>query len=384
MTEPEKPVEESTSPELELPEESKIPEDMDLVAEMANRLVSDNQEYGRLVASMLASRQLYAMCLYELERLCEETNFKKATKVKDKDNLDVGAKLTESQMLMLKEVLINSAAVQAQQPFEEQHLFTGMLNTVFPWMRDVVTKHNDLQNKLQKEKFEEAEKERIEKDLVLRVPLLQDADEALSRKKPVMLIGERHLLNWLCGHLSESAMQEGSNVHQIIRLNASDKAVSTKPGVFELPATAWDKCAASNESFQRVYEQIIGSNLTNPADLLIVDDLFRCVEQMLIASVQMSITSGVNEAQKRFKRWTEKAGCLLIGCVPLDRKLRDKELNTPEYETLRMHNILKGVASENTTEDGVEYVKIFVGQHEVGRVSADELETYKESKIIVN
>ena len=77
MTEPEKPVEESTSPKLELPEESKIPEDMELVAEMANRLVSDNQEYGRLVASMLASRQLYAMCLYELERLCEETNFAK-------------------------------------------------------------------------------------------------------------------------------------------------------------------------------------------------------------------------------------------------------------------------------------------------------------------
>ena len=68
----------------------------------------------------------------------------------------------------------------------------------------------------------------------------------------------------------------------------------------------------------------------------------------------------------------------------LDRKLRDKELNTPEYETLRMHNILRGVASETITEDGVEYVKIFVGQHEVGRVPADELETYKESKIIVN
>ena len=102
-------------------------------------------------------------------------------------------------------------------------------------------------------------------------------------------------------------MQEGSNVHQIIRLNASDKAVSTEPGVFELPATAWDKCASSNEAFQRVYEQLIGSNLTNPADLLIVDDLFKCVEQMLISSVQMSITSGVNEAQKRFKRWSEKA-----------------------------------------------------------------------------
>ena len=54
-------------------------------------------------------------------------------------------------------------------------------------MRDVVTKHNDLQNKLQKERFEEAEKERIEKDLVLRVPILQSEDEALSRKKPVML-----------------------------------------------------------------------------------------------------------------------------------------------------------------------------------------------------
>ena len=384
MSEPEKPVEEPTAAPVELPEDSKIPEDMDLVAEMANRLVSDNQEYGRLVASMLASRQLYAMCLYELERLCEETNFKKATKVKDKDNLDVGAKLTDSQLLMLKEVLINSAAVQAQQPFEEQHLFTGMLNTVFPWMRDVVTKHNDLQNKLQKERFEEAEKERVEKDLLLGVPILQSEDEALSRKKPVMLIGEKHLLNWVCSRLSKSIAKEDSNVHQVIRLNSSDKAVSTEAGIFELPATAWDKCAASNESFQRVYEQLIGSNLSNPADLLIVDDLFSCVEQMLVASVKMSITSGVNEAQKRFKRWAEKAGCLLVGCVPLDRKLRDKELNTPEYETLRMHNILRGVASENTTEDGVEYVKIFVGQHEVGRVPADELETYRESKIIVN
>jgi len=122
--------------EAEMTEEEKTAADkMVKVALIANRLIVGDKRYGQLVASMLASRQLYAMCLYELERLCGDTDFKKATKAEGEENLEgVGKELPDEQLLMLKEVLVNSAAVQAQQPFEEPHLFKGMIETVFPWM----------------------------------------------------------------------------------------------------------------------------------------------------------------------------------------------------------------------------------------------------------
>ena len=373
MSEPEKPVEETKEDAPEMPAH------MELVADIANRLVSHDKDYSRLVASMLASRQLYAMCLYELEMLCDQTDFKKATKVKDEDNLDVGKSLPKDQLVLLKEVLINSAAIQAQNPFDEKDLFTGMVNIVFPWMQDVVNKHNILQAEKQKEVYEAAEKERTATTVAIGLDLVENS--VLSRKKPVMFVGERYLLNWLADYVAEESRKPDTNVNQVVRLRSVEqsKVVSKDPSVFQLGVEAWKDSASSNEAFQKVYEEIIGGSLIAPVDVLLVEDLGAGRD----SASYVPLLSTANEAQKKYKRWAEKAGCLLVGLLPISSPLKAGELNTQEYETLRMHNILKGVADKAVHENGVDYKVIYVGQQEVARVTVEELDAYRESKIII-
>ena len=84
MSEPEKPAEETKEAAPEMPAH------MELVADVANRLVSHNKDYSQLVASMLASRQLYASLMSG--NAFDQTDFK-SYKGKDEDNLDVGKSL---------------------------------------------------------------------------------------------------------------------------------------------------------------------------------------------------------------------------------------------------------------------------------------------------
>jgi hypothetical protein len=363
-------------------EELEVANAMTNAAAVANRLVKQDSRYGRLVASMLASRQLYAMCLYELERVCGDTDFKKATKVEGEEDLAVDKELPDDQLAMLKEILINSAAVQAQQPFDENLLFNGMVNTVFPWMRDVVSLHNSLQNQQRKTEFLQREEERIAKPIAFNVQFFPSAEESdgfwLHRQKPVLFVGNRSVLLWLLDHITENALKQNNNVDQILRLKTGGKPKHSDPRIWYVPKNDWNAIAETNTAFQRLYEQNVMSNLIAPVDLLIVDDLVHARNDLTFASV----TTRANESQKKFKRWAEAAGCLLVGCLPLDRDLKANELNMPEFETLRMHNVLRGVSAEKIQVDGQEWCKISVGQHEVARFPSEELDAYKESKII--
>jgi len=353
-------------------EKNENAETMSLMAEVANRLVSGDKRYSSLVGSMLASRQLYAMCLYELDRLCSETDFKRATKAEGEDNLEIGKELTDDQALMLKEMLVNAAAVKAQQPFEENQLFDGMMTTVFPWMRDVVTKHNEAQEKAKKEKVEEAEKERISQPVDVGLPIeAENGESALSRKTSVLLVGEAKLVRYLVENTVQKALKAQKNPPQLLRLCGSDTATTDDVKMCFLSSQFWHDCAASNNAFQQIYLSHVLPRLNHPVDLLIVDDISYAKKSLEFVSPLVA----ANEAQKRFKRWSDNAGCLLLGCLPLKRKLKDNELNLPEYETLRVHNTIRGVASEKITIDGVEHYKIFVGKHETCVVPVTEIDS---------
>lgn len=366
-------------------EEKEAADAMVLVAGIANRLIRGDKRYGQLVASMLASRQLYAMCLHELERLCGDTNFKKATKIEGEDNLeDVGKELPDGQIAMLKEVMINSAAVQAQKPFEEPHLFKGMIETVFPWMQEVVKLHTTQQHAQRREEFLENEKVRVKRPIAFDVQIFPQTEEDtgfwMDRHKPLLFVGERKAVRWLVDYILESSVKEGNNVHQVVRLNSGGKPKHNEdPRMVNVPKDNWAGAAKSNDAFKRQYEENILSQLVAPVDLLIVDDLIHASGE---GQSLFSPNSLANNAIRKLKRWAEASGSLMVTCLPLSRELKANELNSPDYETLRMHNVLRGVVAENITVAGAQYCKISVGQHEVARFPAEELDAYKESKII--
>jgi hypothetical protein len=366
-------------------EEKKLAELMVEVATIANRLIIGDSRYGRLVASMLASRQLYAMCLHELERLCDDTNFKKATRLEGEPNLKgVKAELEADQLTMLKEILVNSAAVQAQQPFQETALFKGMVETVFPWMQEVCKVHTAKEHEQKREEFLASEKVRAELPVAFNVQLFPQTEKDtgfwIGKKKPLLFVGERKALRWLVDFILVNSVKEGNNVKQVIRLNSGGKPRHNDDvRLLNVARDDWAGAASSNGSFKRQFEQQLLSQIIAPVDLLIVDDLIHASGE---TNSLFPVTSVANTAVSKLRRWTEASNSLLISCLPLDRELMPDELNTAPYETLRMHNVLRSVTVTDIQVDAAPWCKVTVGQYEVARFPIEELNAYTESKII--
>jgi len=353
------------------------------VAALANRLVHKT-EFNRLIGGMLASRRLYQMCLYELDLLCDETDFKKASRIEGEENLDVQKTLPPERLAFLKEVLINSAAIEAQKPFNENDLFQQMATTVFPWMQEIVVKHNEQERKEQRKGFEEAYLKRIATPVSFGVRF-EDAGQdnsgfELNRKQSVCFVGEQKVVHWLLDRISETATGNNEhNVKQVLRLYSSQgKPKVTDDKVWNIPENAWKESAETNNSFMRVYESQALPNLSNPPDLLIVDNLSHASKGLSISS----LTTRANDAQRKFKKWSESVGCLLIGCIVLPRPLKANELMIPEYETLKMHNLLRGVATEQVDVDGSPHYKVFVGKYEYAVVPVSHIDEYEPRTIV--
>lgn len=343
-------------------EADQLKQEMEKVAAAANQLVAGNSSFAQLLASMLAARQLYAMCMYELEWLVREGDWK----VKDIPEM------TDQNKMMLKEILVNAAAVQAQQPFDENILFQGMSSTVFPWMQKVVVKHSEYQAKERLKLFEAQEKVRIETPIDLGLSI---SETPLQRQMPVLLVGESHVLAWVMSQV-KAHVANCDSIRQIVELvEFAPKEPSEK--TIHVPVGEWQNCANSNNGFQRVYERFVFPQLTNPVDVLFVSNLLPAYKSMPF----VSITTRANEIQFKLKKWTNAAGALLVGGLPLDRPLKANELNLPEFETLRVHNVLRGVSAVPT--DVPDQWAIHVGAHVAATISTEELNSYKKSNIVV-
>lgn len=339
------------------------------LAPLANELVADRPEFRQLIGGMLASRQLYAMCVYELELLCQADTLPNFPGTE--------SPLTDEQIAWLREVLISAASNQAQQPFEEETLFRGMTETVFPWMKQVVIKHSAAQAAVRKQVQAEREQQRIATPIHLGVPFFAEVADVdpwkLPRSRPVLFIGQRDVLSWLMQHIANHVLDGDRGSNQTVRLTGPTIR-SENPRLVTVPESAWSNCANTNNGFQKVYASVIASQLADPVDLLLVDDL----QTAYRGYTHAPRTTVANDAQRRFKNWTDAAGALLVGCLPLDRPLRADELNTAEYETLRIHNLLRGVDAVQTDAG----YQVRVGNHTVAEITHAELEAQRISPIL--
>lgn len=356
--------EQSTGEETPLSEkEAQVKQDMEAAAKLANQLVSQDVRFAQLLGSMLASRQLYAMCIYELELLVQDKDWK----------LEDVPELTESQTVMLKEILVNASAVQAQRPFDEKALFQGMTKTVFPWMQKVVDKHAERQKQEREQLFKEWEEKRLATAIDLGLPI---EEGALPRQLSVLLVGEAHLLRWVTKRMLSHLLAEKSEPKQIVELVEQAPDFTSNPQVVSVPEQVWKGCTAAN-GIQRLYENFVVSQLSNPADVLLVHNIVKAYRGLELSPV----TTRANEAQRKLKKWTGLAGALLVSCLPLERPLRPNELHMPEYEALRVHNVLRGVSTA-ATEDP-EQLEVWIGSQKAATVPRAELESYRKSKIIL-
>ena len=327
----------------------------------AQELVVSDKGIRQLVGAMVASRQLYAMALHDLDYRLDSGR----GSYKD---------IAEEDKSAIKEIFVSSAASQAANPFEESALLSGVRDTVIPWMEEVSAAHTAAEDLLLVQEHEAAEKERRSKDVSLGLGLEPEEEDSLDRERSLVLVGWGPALSYLSSRIIEHSLSLAENFNQIIHLTKA-ATKSTDHRLLEIGGTAWENCARSNASWNKMFVAQYLDKLSAPLDLFVVSDLSVTNEGHSFQSA----ASLASEAQKRLRKWATSMGCAMVGCIPVATQ-KAVDLNTPDWEKLRMFTRLRSV-TVNTRDDG--NYDILVGRTgKLENVPKEDIDNFDKSDII--
>jgi hypothetical protein len=340
-----------------------------ILAEKAQALLLEDKGLCRVVGAMLASRQLYAMALHDMDMRV--------------DNMDIDDRERDE----LKEVFVSSAAKQASHPFDEQDLFQGMRETVIPWMEEVSKEHNEVELGRQREEYAASEQERRSRrvsigllyDQVMREDGTCEEVSSLDRERALVLAGWRPAVLWVINNILKDTTAVGSlsdpeTPRQSVLLSR-EVPMQEDPRILAIGENAWANCAKSNTSWAKTFLGTYLDKLKDPLDLFVVTDLVHARK----GHGFQSISSRANDAQKTLRKWTTKMGSAFVGGVLLEsQKLPD--LNSPDWEKLRLFTNLRGVSVEVNDD---ETYNILIGRFSrVENVPKKDVESFAGSDII--
>lgn len=342
----------------------------DRLADLAQKIVLENQSIRQSVGSLVASRQLYAMAMHDLDY-----------------RLEVECGLGPADFSAVKEILVASAANQASHPFDERNLVAMIKETLVPtiagcvtWAEKVSSEHNEYEKRVQLDEFKAAEAERVKK--IIRLPF--DCSWAeLDRKKSLVFVGYAPALRWLESKIVESVTSPGipqeedckpHNVAQMLHFSSKPSPVKDSKLV-TLGGSAWENCARSNNSWAKLFEQSYLSKLSAPVDLLLVSDLAKCTEGH---SFQSDITRA-GDAQKRLRKWCTLVGSSMVGMIPQETASKGVDLNTPDWENFRMFTHLRAV----TLLEHENHYDILIGREDkLENIPKEDIDQFQDKKII--
>jgi len=339
-------------------------EEADLAATDANRLVKDNEDICQAVGTMIAARQMYAVATIELERLLD------------------GLSEEEKPHPMTADVMIQTACRMASEPFDENILFQGLVETVFPWMQKICQKHSEEDIETQKAENAEAEKRRREVKVPIGVSLDPKDDAALTKGRHVVFVGYRPAIKVLLDHIATTVLAAHDDDHPqrlftVIRLIEKASKDEMHERLVRLGKDDWEDCTRTNESFPKLVGEKIFSILPAMPDLLICDDMTHAH----IGLHRSHEATRANETLKRLGRWAvDDAGAAFIGAIPLSSD-KPPVMMGSEWERVRTHAVLRPVSiSREDVPEG--QVKIIVGKDAFEMV-VDEEVLRPEQKLIV-
>jgi len=376
------------------------------------RLLVDHERgrkaFSEVIGSMVAARQMYAMCVRDLEiRLGELTGKEK------KDLLTAAiADLTEGSIFterwerfypegdeephilkheeslkeeldamdeskrrhamkkalvkefeemetdgiweIIEEMFLQAATFQASKPFDEGVLFRGMRETVFPWMTRVVSEHDKKEQEERRRDIEESEKHRRENPIPLGVKYDPVGGKLLGRTQPLVLAGWQPAVWWIIDQMVSHILAANKpQLYTVIRLQREMHAEEMQPRLLRLGGKDWRDCTSTNSSFAKLFEKrlLMQLSATGPMDVLVCDDLALAGESHGIVGGESSRKAG--HAQRQLRKFCEKMGAALIGAVVFDSK--DKSVlegigEKPEWSQLRTHTMLRAVTVEEVNE----------------------------------
>lgn len=321
-------------------------------AGIANNIVKTDKQYTKLIATMLASRQLYAFCIHELELLLADNDQLK-NYLPDKE-------ITDEHKTIIREVLINAAASQAANPFEENTLIDALNKLVLPWVTTVAAKHNKIEKSANEEGLKKVEIERRSKLLPLALPILDEPE--IDRAKSIVLIGEKPVVDWAVSKLNDNFKEDTAIQTVLLSGNA---AANLTFNHYTVPKQAWNMFGVNKESIKRLFLGLIVNQVSNPPDVLIVSNLLSAFN-----SDTALWAAKAAEVQKNLQSIAAEAGFLLVSGVALDRPVKPNELHQTEYESLKLFNVLRAVTTKSINDSEC---MVCIGNKEYGPVLSSEI-----------
>ncbi len=353
--------------ETKAEEESSGPEEIEesvrnQVFGRAQELIASHEGVRHCMGTMIASRQLYAMAVHDLEL--------QMSSLEGEENVD-----------LLEECLIQAAGVQAAKPFDENALYVGFQETVYPWMVKTVERHNKEEDSEQKREADEWEDARRARRLPVGVKFDPDLEDRLPRDRTLTLVGWRPAVQYVIDLMVTNvlAARDKEQLFHVIRLMKVAKKEEVQRQLLRVTGEIWQNCCRSNKSWPLLFQTDIMSSLSEPPDLLVCDNLCHAAEGVIGGS-RLSRAAGT--AHKKFREWCLKVGAGFIGGVPLDSK-EPTDLSGPEWEQLRTWSCLRPVWVTDSEKTPL-YYNIHVGRDlQIGHVPKATLDSHDGNNIIL-
>lgn len=319
----------------------------EIAAAIMHRLIDSRENIAQTVAAMMASRQLYAVAVRDLELItagfpeAERLALFQAALSQLKEPLAEPPDPLAT-FELVEEMLIQAAAYGASKPFSDATLYLGLKKTVLPWLEKTVQRHNRLAAKEKQVEIEAYEQARRERPVPIGMVHTEGKEPTLPRDRSLVLFGWRPAVLWVLDQMVTGALAaRDDQLYTVIRLMTKATKVTPQAHLLRLGGRDWEDCCKNGTSWPKLFQSRLFPQLSDPPDLLVVDDLAYAGKSTSLLGGSPARMAG--NAQKRFRDWCNKIGCALVGGVLFD----NQELVSPasmEWEQLRTFTTLRAVS----------------------------------------
>ena len=312
--------------------------DRDAAASDAQWLMSNDKQCLVAVSTMIASRQLYALVVNELER---HLNAIKTTNGENRPPHPVTI-----------DALLQAAGHAAAQPFNELDLFQGLTDTVFPWLKEVTSEHATAEREAKEAARAAAEVKRQANPVSIGITVYdKQSPPSLVRDRPVVLVGYAPALQYVLDTAMTAAIATVSEDQPTHKFNVLRFSSQAKPAVGNkqllcVGSSAWKFDARSKQEFKQrlgilFSEQIMPAMraMDGDIDLLIIDDLMP-----MIAKIAPGIdTYKAGTVLRWLTEWAKHVGMGLIAGLPHAGE-KPMRVDGTEWEGVRTKGVLRPIS----------------------------------------
>lgn len=329
----------------------KVPDaDAKKAAEDADYLVHNDQTIARLLNAMITARQLYVVAATELSKYIVEA------KVKDGD-------VTRPPTNFTMDLLIQSAAYRASEPFDETIVYRSMHQQVMPWFNKLVETTMAAERAAHAEAVKAFDAKRRAAPVDVAFSVEKDGPTQIAKTTMVVLGGHREGIRHLIRKSIEAAVLKPCPVvgaRTVVWLTTDDVKPSKDDDVhlLKVPLKLWEDCARTTTAWPKFVQGVLVPQLSAMPDLIVIDDLLQCNGGLHGDSRKAMLAA---DAQKIISTWCrDVSGAAVLAAIPA---ADDQPISFVgyEWERLRSFTTVRPVAMAAHPSDALKSI-ITVGR----------------------